>query len=118
MSELRALAISIAGAALIAAYTILFWRWPLALGLATGVFLGGLALVTSVSLGADPADADEAWRAEAADLAAAATETADRNPLPRRPRAAPRSATTPARPRTATEAGAEPAAPGSPTRTA
>lgn len=68
MSESRALAISIGAAALIAAYTIVWWGWPLALGLGTGVLLGGLALMTSVSLGPDPADADAAWRIEAPDL--------------------------------------------------
>jgi hypothetical protein len=91
VSESRALAISIAAAALIAAYTIVWWGWPLALGLGTGVLLGGLALMTSVSLGPDPADADAAWRAEAADLV-----EDRRDAMPRSPSSGP---ATPADPR-------------------
>jgi hypothetical protein len=90
MSEVRALTISIGAAALISAYTIVGWGWPLALGLGTGVLLGGLALMTSVSLGPDPVDADAAWRAEAPDLVETGSDA-----LPQEPSSRPAAASDP-----------------------
>ncbi len=68
MSGSRALLVSLGAAAAITVFLLLWWRWPLALGLGTGALLGGLVLMTSVSLGADPAEADAAWREAAPDL--------------------------------------------------
>ena len=69
MPDIRALVISLVASAAIAAYTILWWHWSVALGLGLAILIGSSALVTSVSLGADPADADEAWLQAASDLA-------------------------------------------------
>lgn len=68
MPDLRGLLISIGIGAALAAYTILWWRWSVPAGLGVGVLLGGLALMTSVSFGHDPAEADAAWGEAAADL--------------------------------------------------
>lgn len=68
MPDLRALFVSIGVGAGIAAFTILFWRWPLAMGIGAGILMGGLALTGTISIGHDAAAADAAWRAAAPDL--------------------------------------------------
>lgn len=65
MPDLRAIIVALGVGIGIAAYTILLWHWPLALGGGVGIVLGGLTLVGSVSIGSNPADADAAWRAAA-----------------------------------------------------
>ena len=65
MPDLRTILVALGVGAGIAAYTILWWHWPIALGGGVGIVLGGLALVGSVSIGPDPAEADAAWRAAA-----------------------------------------------------
>ncbi|MES2210321.1 MAG: hypothetical protein V4515_09060 [Chloroflexota bacterium] len=65
MPDLRALLVASGVGIGIALYLTLFWNWPLAVGGGIGIVLGGLALVGSVSIGPDPAEADAAWRAAA-----------------------------------------------------
>lgn len=67
MPDLRALLVALGVGGGIAAYLLLWWHWPLALGAGAGLLLGGLALTgTSRSMAASEADA--AWRAAAPDL--------------------------------------------------
>ena len=77
MPDLRALLVSAGVGAGIAAFTILFWRWPLAMGIGAGILLGGLALTGTISIGHDAAAADAAWRAAAPDLLDAPTDPLD-----------------------------------------
>ncbi len=65
MPDLRAIIVALGVGIGLAAYTILLWHWPLALGGGVGIVLGGLTLVGSVSMGPKPADADAAWRTAA-----------------------------------------------------
>lgn len=65
---MRGLLISIGVGAGIAAFTLLVWRWPLAMGIAAGILMGGLALTGAISIRPDAAAADAAWRAAAPDL--------------------------------------------------
>lgn len=65
MPDLRTLLMALGVGAGIAAYTTLWWQWPLAFGGGVGIIIGGLTLVGSVSLGPDPEEADAAWRAAA-----------------------------------------------------
>lgn len=61
--------IAVLSGAALAAFFTLFWRWPPAIGLGVGVLASALVLLTSVSIGIDPARADRAWRDAAEDLA-------------------------------------------------
>ena len=61
--------IAVLSGAALAAFFTLFWRWPPAVGLGVGVLTSAVVLLTSVSLGTDPARADRAWREAAPDLA-------------------------------------------------
>jgi len=63
--DLRALLVSLGVGLGIAAYTTLWWHWPLAVGGGVAIVMSGLALVGTVSIGTDPAAADAAWRAAA-----------------------------------------------------
>ncbi len=74
MPDLRALLVAAAGGAGIAAFTLLWWHWPLALGIGAGILLGGLTLTGTISIGHDTSAADAAWRAAAADLQDAPAE--------------------------------------------
>ncbi|MEO8463094.1 MAG: hypothetical protein ABI555_07765 [Chloroflexota bacterium] len=68
MPDLRAILISAGVGVGVAAYLTLFWHWPLVGGGGIGIILGGLALVGSLSVGKDPAEADAAWRDASPDL--------------------------------------------------
>ncbi len=65
MPDLRATIVALGVGVGLAAYTILLWHWPLALGGGVGIVVGGLTIVGSVSIGSNPADADAAWRTSA-----------------------------------------------------
>jgi hypothetical protein len=52
----------------LALFFTLIWRWPPAIGLGVGVLTSAVVLLTSVSVGTDPARADRAWREETPDL--------------------------------------------------
>jgi len=52
-----------------AAYLLLWFRWPVPAALLAAVLLAITVLVTAGSLARDPREADEAWRAAAPDLA-------------------------------------------------
>lgn len=65
MPDLRAILVSLGVGLGIAAYTTLWWHWPLAVGGGVAIVMGGLALVGTLSIGTDPAEADAAWRAAA-----------------------------------------------------
>ena len=65
MPDVRAIIVALGVGIGIAAYTILLWHWPLALGGGVGIVLGGLTVVGSVSIGPNTADADAAWRTAA-----------------------------------------------------
>jgi hypothetical protein len=58
---------AVAGLA-ISLYLLFWFHWPTTLAIGLGVLATAVALVTSVSFGHDPADADAAWRAAAPDL--------------------------------------------------
>jgi hypothetical protein len=60
--------IAVLSGAAIAVFFTLFWRWPPAISLGVGVLTSALVLLTSVSIGVDPARADRAWREAAPDL--------------------------------------------------
>jgi hypothetical protein len=68
MPDIRALLIALGVGFGVATYTILWWHWPFALGGGAGVLLGGLALTGAISVRADGAEADAAWREAAPDL--------------------------------------------------
>ena len=68
MPDLRALLIAIGVGLGVATYTIVWWHWPFAIGAGAGILLGGLTLTGAVSIRADGAEADAAWRAAAPDL--------------------------------------------------
>lgn len=65
MPDLRAILVSLGVGLGIAAYTTLWWHWPLPVGGGVAIVMGGLALVGTLSFRADPAEADAAWRAAA-----------------------------------------------------
>lgn len=65
MPGIRAIIVALGVGIGLAAYTVLWWHWPPALGGGVGIVLGGLTLVGSVSIGPRTADADAAWRATA-----------------------------------------------------
>ncbi len=68
MPDLRALLVAVGVGVGVAAYTLLWWHWPLAFGVGAGILLGGLALTGTISIGGDAAAADAAWRTAAPDL--------------------------------------------------
>jgi hypothetical protein len=74
MPDLRALLVAAGVGAGVAAYTLLWWHWPLAIGIGAGILLGGLTLTGTISIGEDAAVADAAWRAAAPDLQDAPAE--------------------------------------------
>jgi len=92
MPDLRALLVAIGVGGGVAGYTLLWWHWPLALGVGAAILLGGLALTGTVSVRREGSAADAAWRAAAPDL-----QDAPAQPLPdvpvRRPAAASEVAT-------------------------
>lgn len=65
MPDLRAIIVALGVGIGLAAYTVLWWHWPLALGGGVGIVMAGLTLVGSVSIGPNTAEADAAWRAVA-----------------------------------------------------
>jgi len=87
MPDLRALLVAIGVGVGVAGYTLLWWHWPLALGVGAAILLGGLALTGTVSVRREGSAADAAWRAAAPDL-----QDVPAQPLPdvpvRRPAAA------------------------------
>jgi hypothetical protein len=68
MPDLRPFIISLGVGLGIGTYTVLWWHWPLALGGGIGIILAGLMLLGTIAIGADPGEADAAWRAAAPDL--------------------------------------------------
>lgn len=75
MPSVRALAVAVGVGVGIAAFTILWWHWPFAIGGAAAILLGGLALTGTISIRPDDAAAeDAAWRAAAPDLQDAPAE--------------------------------------------
>ena len=77
LPDLRALLVSIGVGAGIAAYTILWWHWPVAIGAGLGIVAGGVVLIGGLSIGGDPAAADAAWREAAPDLQEPTAEPID-----------------------------------------
>jgi hypothetical protein len=67
----------------VAAYTLVWWQWPLAIGIGAGILLGGLTLTGTISVGQDAAAADAAWRAAAPDLHDAPAEPLSEAPASR-----------------------------------
>lgn len=68
MPDLRAVLVAIGVGAGVAAYTLIGWHWPLAVGAGAGILLGGLALTSTISVGRTGGAADAAWREAAPDL--------------------------------------------------
>jgi hypothetical protein len=68
MPQVRALVIAVGVGGGVAAYTLLWWHWPLPLGIGAAILLGGLSLTGFVSVRREGAAADAAWRAAAPDL--------------------------------------------------
>jgi len=68
MPDRRALLVALGVGVGIAAYTTLWWHWPLAVGGGIALVLAGLTLVGTLAVGRDPTIADAAWRAAAPDL--------------------------------------------------
>jgi hypothetical protein len=66
--SLRALGVAAIAGLAISASLRLWFHWPTTLAIGLGVLAAAVVLVTSVSFGHDPADADAAWRAAAPDL--------------------------------------------------
>jgi len=66
--SLRTLAIAAISSLGLVLYLVLWFRWPITLSLAAGALMATVVVMTSASLGADPAEADAAWRAAAPDL--------------------------------------------------
>ncbi|TAL07456.1 MAG: hypothetical protein EPO00_09325 [Chloroflexota bacterium] len=83
MPDLRAIIVALGVGIGLAAYTVLWWHWPLALGGGVGIVMGGLTLVGSVSFGPNTADADAAWRAAAPEFTdPPASPRSDAGPMP------------------------------------
>ncbi|TAK00813.1 MAG: hypothetical protein EPO36_07485 [Chloroflexota bacterium] len=97
MPPVRALVIAVGVGGGVAAYTLLWWHWPLPLGIGAAILLGGLSLTGFVSVRREGAAADAAWRSAAPDL-----QEVPAVPLPdvpvRRPIASPASPASPAGP--------------------
>jgi hypothetical protein len=68
IAGLRTLAVAGLSSLGLVVYLVLWFRWPVAISLGVGVLMALLVVLTSASLGADPAEADAAWRAAAPDL--------------------------------------------------
>lgn len=68
MPDLRALLIAVGVGSGVAAYTLLWWHWPLAVSVGAAILLGGLALTGTISVRREGSAADAAWRAAAPDL--------------------------------------------------
>ena len=83
MPDLRALLIAIGVGGGVAGYTILWWHWPLAIGIGAAILLGGLALTGTISVRPAGSTADAAWRAAAPDLQDAPAEPAADVPVKR-----------------------------------
>lgn len=49
-------------------YALLWFHWPVSISVGIGAILGTSVLATSVGLGRDASEADEAWREAAPDL--------------------------------------------------
>ena len=83
MPDLRALVIAAGVGGGVAAYTILWWHWPLAIGIGAAILLGGLALTGTISVRPAGTSADAAWRAAAPDLQEAPAEPSPDVPVSR-----------------------------------
>ena len=83
MPDLRALVIAAGVGGGVAAYTILWWHWPLAIGIGAAILLGGLALTGTISVRPAGTSADAAWRAAAPDLQEAPAEPSADVPVSR-----------------------------------
>jgi hypothetical protein len=81
--DIRALLIAAGVGGGVAAYTILWWHWPLAIGIGAAILLGGLALTSTISVRPAGTNADAAWRAAAPDLQEILAEPAADVPVPR-----------------------------------
>jgi hypothetical protein len=68
LSSLKTLAIAAISSSGLVLYVVLWFHWPITLSLGVGALMAMVVVMTSASLGADPADADAAWRAAAPDL--------------------------------------------------
>jgi hypothetical protein len=68
LRSLRTLAIAAISSFGLVLYLVLWFRWPITLSLGAGALMAMVVVMTSASLGADPAKADAAWRAAAPDL--------------------------------------------------
>ena len=61
-------------------YLVLWFQWPVTLALALGALMATLIVMTTTSLGDDPAKADAAWREAAPDLVDQAGPALARSP--------------------------------------
>jgi hypothetical protein len=68
LTSLRTLAIAAISSFGLVLYLALWFRLPITLSLGAGALMAMLVVMTSASLGADPAKADTAWRDAAPDL--------------------------------------------------